>query len=169
MNYEIEYDLVNFQDHLVKTGTKEDAKKMKLFTRSIHILLFNKKGEIMICKSPANKKTYSNLITSSSGGHVEQGETYKIAAKRELREELNIKISLKDLGRFDVITANERAIHHLFIGKSNKKVSVDPNEISRYYFLSAKNIKNNINLHPRKYAKPFIEAFKYYLKYSKKL
>jgi len=169
MNYEIEYDLVNFQDHLVKTGTKEDAKKMKLFTRSIHILLFNKKGEIMICKRPVNKKTYPNLITSSAGGHVEQGETYKIAAKRELREELNIKIPLKDLGRFDVITANERAIHHLFFSKLNKKVLVDPNEISHYYFLSAEDIKSDINLHPRKYAKPFIEAFKYYSKCSKKL
>ena len=132
---------------------------------SVHIILFNKKSEIMICKRSSNKKTYPNKITSSAGGHVEQGESYKAAAIRELKEELGIKAFLKDLGRFNVITSKERTIHHLFMGKVNKKVSADPNEIASYYFSPLKTIKSDIALHPRKYAKPFHEAFKCYLKY----
>ena len=128
-------------------------------------ILFNKKSEIMICKRSSNKKTYPNKITSSAGGHVEQGESYKAAAIRELKEELGIKAFLKDLGRFNVITSKERTIHHLFMGKVNKKVSADPNEIASYYFSPLKTIKSDIALHPRKYAKPFHEAFKCYLKY----
>lgn len=161
----MKYDLVDYQDNLIRTGTYKDAKRLKLFTRSVHIFLLNKKGEIMICKRSVDKKTYPNLFTSSAGGHVEQGESYKFSAKRELKEELGITTFLKDIGRFDVVNKKERAIHHLFIGKLNKKVSADPNEIASYHFLLAKNIKNDIVLHPQKYAKPFYEAFKCYLKF----
>lgn len=159
----MKYDLVDKEDNLIKVGTKEEAKKKKLFTRSVHIWLFNKKGELMICKRSSNKKTYPNQITSSAGGHVEQGENYKVAAKRELTEELCVLTTLKDLGRFDVVTQKERAIHHLFIGKISKKVFPDPNEISSYSFLSLKDISKDMILRPRKYCKPFHEAFKFYL------
>lgn len=161
----MKYDLVDFQDHLIKIGTAKEAKKLKLFTRSVHIWLFNKKGEILICKRSANKKTYPNLITSSVGGHVEQGESYKVAAIRELKEELDISTPLKDIGRFYVVNKLERAIHHLFIGKLNKKISADPNEISSYNFLSFKALTYDVALHPRKYCKPFHEALKCYLKH----
>ena len=160
----MKYDLVNFQDSLIKAGTKEDARKLKLFTKSVHIWLINKRGEIMISKRSPKMKTYANQITSSAGGHVEKGESYKVAAKRELKEELGITTPLKDLGRFDVITSKERAIHHLFIGKLDTKISPDSNEISSYSFLSLKALTRDIALHPRKYCKPFHEAFKYYLK-----
>ncbi len=96
----------------------------------------------------------------------EQKESYKYAAVRELKEELGIKIPIKDLGRFDVITLEGKVIHHLFTGKLNKKVQIHRNEIASYYFLSSKTIKRDIALHPRRYAKPFHEAFKFYLKQS---
>jgi isopentenyl-diphosphate delta-isomerase len=163
----MKYDLVDFQDNFIKIGTKEEARKKKLFTRSVHIWLFNKKGELMICKRSANKKTYPNQFTSSAGGHVEQRENYKVTAKRELEEELGIVTSLKDLGRFDVITPKERAIHHLFIGKLNKNFFPDPSEISCFDFMPINVIKKDITSHPRKYCKPFLEAFKYYLALKK--
>ena len=45
---------------------------------------------------------YPGKITSSAGGHVDEGENYKTAALRELKEELGISTPLRDLGRFDV-------------------------------------------------------------------
>ncbi len=158
------YDLVDINDNIIRAGTKEDAKKLRLFTRFVHILLFNTKGEIMVCKRPHNIKRYRNQITSSAGGHIEQGESYEISAKRELKEELGITIPLKDIGRFDVIGYKIRGIHHLFIGKS-EKVSVDPHEIASYKFLSPNILSRDLALHPRRYAKPFHEALKYYLKH----
>lgn len=160
---EKKYDLVNFQDNFIKIGTKKEARKLKLFTRSVHILLTNNKGELMICKRSPNTRRYANQITSSAGGHVEKGENYRTTANRELKEELNITTPLKDLGRFDVISPQEHTIHHLFVGKA-KKVLADKNEIASFKFVSPKIIKKDITLHPRKYAKPFHEAFALYLK-----
>ncbi len=156
------YDLVNDKDELVCVGTKQDAKKLKLFTRSVHIWLINKQGKIMICRRSANMKSYANQITSSAGGHVEQRESYKNAAMRELKEELGFRSSLKDLGKFKVVSSKERAMHHLFFGKANKKIFADPNEISAYSFLSFTELSRDIALHPRRYCKPFHKAFNFY-------
>jgi len=158
---EIEYDLVDSHDDIICIGTEKDAKKLGLFTRSVHILLVDKQGKIMVCKRPSTTKRYANKITSSAGGHVEQGENYKVAATRELQEELGITTFLKDIGRFDVITSKERAIHHLFIGKA-KKVLPDPNEIVNYYFFIPAIIKRDMKLHSRKYCEPFHKAFALY-------
>lgn len=161
----MEYDLVDFDDNFIQTGTKDDAKRLGLFTRSVHIWLLNKKGELMISKRSPNKKNYPNQFTSSAGGHVDKGESYSIAAERELKEELGVVTSLTDLGRFDVITLNERAIHHLFIGIVNDtNFIIDQNEISEYSFLSIESLKDNIKANSKKYCSPFLEAFRYYLK-----
>ncbi len=161
----MKYDLVDKKDRLIKIGTKLEAKKLKLFTRSVHILLLNKEGKILLCKRSSNKETYPNKITSSAGGHVEQKESYIIAAKRELKEELGIVTALKNAGRFDIVNKQERAIHHLFIGKM-KKIFPDPNEISSFSLMSVEEIKKDLCSHPNKYCMPFKEAFKCYFKYT---
>src|ERR1700741_2484278 len=91
------YDLADSEDRFVRTGTKKDAKRLGLFTRSIHILLENKQGEVLVCRRPKNKKAYPNRFTSSAGGHVERGESYRVAAVRELKEELGMTTTLRDL------------------------------------------------------------------------
>jgi len=159
------YDLVDNNDSIVTTGTKEDARNLRLFTRSVHILLENQKGQILICKRPYRKKSYGGQITSSAGGHVEQNETYEKAAKRELKEELKIDPRLIDAGRFDVISKKERTLHRLFIGRisDENNIDVDASEISSYWFARPLDIQEDLREHPRKYAKPFHQALAKYL------
>src|SRR6476469_3563494 len=80
----------------------------------VHILIGNEHGEILICRRPPNKPSYSGRWTSSAGGHVELGETYKEAATRELKEELGLSLPLQDLGQFKVCDQHGNCVHHLF-------------------------------------------------------
>lgn len=157
------YDLVDLKDRAICVGTKSDARRLGLFTRSVHILLENNRREIIICRRPKNKKAYPDQITSSAGGHVERGESYKAAAVRELMEELGTSMPIQYIGRFDVINRTERAIHHLFVGKA-KKVSPDSREIVSYRFADPKTIVRDIKKNPQKYAIPFQKALNVYLK-----
>ena len=46
-------------------------------------------------------ETYPNTWDQSAGGHVDEGETYEEAAKRELKEELGIdNVGLKKVTKF---------------------------------------------------------------------
>lgn len=157
-----EYDLVNEQDEVLRQGTYEDARREGLFTRSVHILLADPRGRFMLCKRAASKKTYPNLVTSSAGGHVEKGETFEQAAYRELKEELEVRVRLFDVGRFDVITEQERTIHHLFVGSLDTEAmrtsSTDPTEVASHAFVSLQKAASDALRRPKKYAPPFRQA-----------
>jgi len=157
------YDLANSKDQFVRTGTKRDAKRLGLFTRSVHVLLENSQGQILVCRRPKSKQHYPSQITSSAGGHVERGENYRRAAGRELKEELGISIPIQDIGRFDVVNRAERAIHHLFLGKA-KRVVPDSREIISYRFVEPRALARDVKNNPWKYAFPFQKALDVYLK-----
>jgi len=62
----------------------------------------NSKGEMWIPRRAANKLILPSCLDMSVGGHVEGGETYEQAFKRETEEELNIdtdKATVRFLGR----------------------------------------------------------------------
>ena len=50
-------------------------------------LVFNKKGEIILIKSPKFQGKY--IVP---GGHIEMGETMEAALKREMKEETNLDV-----------------------------------------------------------------------------
>lgn len=162
------YDLFDIRDEKITIGTKEDARHLHLWRRVVHIFIFDRKGKLLICKRPASKDAYPNLITSSAGGHVERGESYRAAAKRELYEELGLTASLKDFDHFNISGLHGKIITRLFIGHCAKEIRPDPKEIASHRFASISSLKKDIRNHPKKFAPPFRKAFTLFLKNNKK-
>ena len=114
------YDVVDEDDQLISLATSVEILARGQWQRIVHIFLFNCQRQLLLCRRPYNPtKAYSGLWSSSAGGHVECGETYEQAARRELCEELGLEIPLQDSGRFDVVDENGKKIHHLFTGMYN--------------------------------------------------
>ncbi len=61
-----------------------------LMHRVIHILVFNKKGELLLQKRSMDKDVAPGKWDTSVGGHVDPGEELPAAAAREMKEELGI-------------------------------------------------------------------------------
>lgn len=161
------YELVDERDRLVRLGTKEDALRLGLWRRVVHIFVFDRHGKLLICRRPPTVSSYPNMITSSAGGHVECDEPYRAAAKRELFEELGLRAKLTDMGRFDVVGRRGKIIHHLFSTHASA-VSPAKDEIRSFAFISLSGIRRDIARHPRRYAFPFREAFNFYLRSKSK-
>jgi len=160
------YDLVDKNDSLVRLGTKKYAKRLGLWRRAVHIFVLNKKGHLLISKRGPHLFTYPDLFTSSAGGHVERGESYKNAAQRELFEELGIKSQVKDLGRFDVEDSHGKIIHHLFTAPASR-VFPDSREVASCMFFPLPKVLKMIRSDPKKYTLPFRRAIRYYLQLEK--
>jgi isopentenyl-diphosphate Delta-isomerase len=62
-----------------------------LLHRAVHILVFNRMGELFLQRRGADKDTFPGWWDTSVGGHVDLGETPKETALRELREELALE------------------------------------------------------------------------------
>ncbi len=91
MNDEI-FAVVNKEDQVVgQASRKEVHGNPALIHRVVHVLVFNKQGELYLQKRSLNKDVQPGKWDTSVGGHVDLGEDYRKAALREMHEELGIK------------------------------------------------------------------------------
>jgi 16S rRNA (adenine1518-N6/adenine1519-N6)-dimethyltransferase len=57
----------------------------------VHVLVFNKRGEVLLQQRSALKDAHPGVWDSSVAGHLDAGESYEAAALRELDEEMGIR------------------------------------------------------------------------------
>ncbi len=93
------FDLVDENDNVIGIANRMDAHYEGLRHRVVIILVFNKKRELLLQKRSLSKDTSPGRWSLSASGHVDKGESYDGAAKRELREELGIEAEIKRLGK----------------------------------------------------------------------
>ncbi len=62
-----------------------------LIHRVVHVLVFDKKGRLLLQKRSLSKDVAPGKWDTSVGGHVNPGEDILTAAKREMKEELGIE------------------------------------------------------------------------------
>ncbi len=65
--------------------------------RGFSLFLFNQKGELLLQKRAASKKTWPNVWSNSVCGHPASGESTQDAAKRRAMYELGIAIKSSDI------------------------------------------------------------------------
>ena len=61
-----------------------------LYHRIVYILVEDESGRILLQRRSANMELYPNCWDDSAAGHVDEGDTYKSAAMREVEEELGL-------------------------------------------------------------------------------
>lgn len=93
------FDVIDEDDRIIGKCTRTEAHEKGLLHRGATVLVFNKKGEILIQKRSSQKKIDPGKWAASAAGHVESGAGYLETAKRELFEELGIKAKLYEMGK----------------------------------------------------------------------
>ncbi len=86
-------DLVDSQDTVIGKKLRSEVYVNHLSNfRVINAFVVNSKGELWIPRRAADKRIFPLCLDMSVGGHVESGESYDEAFKRETNEELNIDV-----------------------------------------------------------------------------
>ncbi len=86
------FDVVNEKDEVIGTALRREVHQdASLIHRSVAVLVFQK-NRLYLQRRSETKDTYAGYWTCSCSGHLDTGETYEEAAKRELGEELGLKI-----------------------------------------------------------------------------
>lgn len=83
--------VVDSDDKVIGSATKPEIWKKGLKHRIVRIIVEDPQGRILLQKRSAKMKLYPNCWDQSAAGHVDEGETYEEAARRELFEEIGIK------------------------------------------------------------------------------
>ncbi len=86
------FDVVDAEDRVIGQATRAQVHEQGLTHRAVHILVFNKKTHAcLLQKRSAWKDKHPGVWDSSAAGHLDAGEDYESAARRELAEELGIE------------------------------------------------------------------------------
>lgn len=81
-------DIVDNHDNVVGTATRGEIHAQALQHRSIHVLVFDGAGKVLLQKRSMQKDQCPGMWDTSCAGHVESGQSYDETVPRELEEEL---------------------------------------------------------------------------------
>lgn len=84
------FDVVDVHDRVIGKATRKKVHDNDLIHRAVHILVFNKNHDCLLQKRSHLKDRHPGVWDSSAAGHLDAGEDYESAARRELQEELGI-------------------------------------------------------------------------------
>ncbi len=87
------FDVVDESDVVVSRATRRDVHARGLRHRAVHVLVFNRAGELFLQQRSRNKDIAPGAWDSSASGHLEAGEDYDAGAVRELREEIGLSLA----------------------------------------------------------------------------
>lgn len=127
-------DIVNKEDEVVGTASKEEIAERRLICRVAFIMLVNSNGELLLHQRSANKKTYPLYWSGAAAGHLIAGETYEDAARREMKEEIGVEAELAFVGKFYAEEDNEMV--GVFLGRYDGPLTIERMEIAqvRYFY-----------------------------------
>ncbi|MFC1647162.1 mevalonate kinase [Patescibacteria group bacterium] len=134
--------VINEDDKVLDFKTRYDCHHDKSFIhRTVGILIYNQKGELLLQKRSSTKDMDSGLWAISAAGHVIKGQTYDEAMRRELKEELGISIPIKRIKKFISKSKNETEMAVLYEGYSDGPFKINPEETEKIEFYSLRKLK----------------------------
>lgn len=141
-------DLVDENDNVVgkKKRSEVYAERLSNF-RVVNAFVVNQKGEIWIPRRSADKRIFPLCLDMSMGGHVESGESYEDALKRETQEELNIdtdKTTCRLLGHLSPQKDDVSANMNVYEIKMNEVPDYNKNDFIEYFWLTPRGIFERI-------------------------
>ncbi len=85
------FDIVDENDRVICQAPRSVCHgDPSLIHRVAHVLVFNRRGQLLLQKRSRSKDIQPGRWDTSVGGHLDPGEDYLEAAYREMREELGI-------------------------------------------------------------------------------
>ncbi|OHB24648.1 MAG: NUDIX hydrolase [Desulfuromonadaceae bacterium GWC2_58_13] len=137
------FDIVDDNDRVIGQAPRSRCHgDPRLTHRVAHVLVFNGRGDLLLQKRALTKDVQPGRWDTSVGGHLDPGENYRVAACREMEEELGIVgVPLTFLYpsrmRNDFESENVRT----YLVRYDGEIRFNPEEIDEVRFWSAEEIE----------------------------
>ena len=131
-------DVVDADDNIVGVEKRGEIHARGLMHRSVHILVFNSRGELFLQKRSLQKDEMPGRWDSSAAGHVDRGESYLDCATREIEEELGIVCERDPEPLFKLPATAATGYEHAMVYRyvHDGPLRLDPDEIDDGAWLS---------------------------------
>lgn len=153
--------LVDENDTELGQMEKLEAHQKGLLHRAFSILIFNSNQEILLQQRAASKYHSPLLWTNTCCSHPRPKETIDVAAKRRLKEEMNLEVPLKNVFSFRYraeLDKNliEHELDHVLFGFSDENPILNPEEAADFRWISLSDLKLEIQQNKSNFTQWFL-------------
>ncbi len=151
------FDVVNARDEVVGRMPRAEVHRLGLMHRAVHVLVFNRVGQVFLQKRSLLKDRQPGLWDSSASGHVESGEDYDTCAIRELQEELGLRLADKPQRLFKLAASSETDQEHVWVYRCQAEgpFTLPPEEIETGDWFAPAKVNAWIKEQPQDFASGF--------------
>ena len=146
--------IVDAQDRILGHGTKAELHQgAGTLHRAFSIFLFNDTGHVLLQKRSADKPLWPEFWSNTCCSHPRRGESYGIATRRRLKEELGVEAPLRFTHRFryQAQFSAEGAEHELcsvYVGRIDGDPVPNPQEVSEWQWVSPSALDEWLDTNP---------------------
>jgi isopentenyldiphosphate isomerase len=151
------FDVVNELDEVTGRALRREVHARGLWHRAIHVLVFDPLGRVFLQKRSMTKDSSPGLWDSSCSGHVDSGEDYDPAARRELGEEIGLHLDAPPARWFRISACAETGWEFVWVYRLRHAgpFVLHPDEIERGEWFEVEDLANRLITEPKAFAVPF--------------
>ena len=124
-------DIVDAHNRVIGCAPRREVHRLGLRHRAVHMLIQDAEGRIYLQRRAPHKDVDPDLWDTSAAGHVDRGEDYLDAARRELHEELALTdVDLHVLCDLPARAATGKEFVRVYLGRTATEPRPDPREIA---------------------------------------
>jgi isopentenyldiphosphate isomerase len=152
------FDVVNERDEVIGQRPRSEVHRLGLQHRAVHVLVFNRRGDLFLQKRSGTKDCFPGTWDSSASGHLDQGEDYDACAVRETREELGLELVETPARLFRVEACSQTGQEFLWVYRCTAEgpFVLHPDEIERGDWFASDVIQGWIDRRPEDFAPGFV-------------
>lgn len=154
------FTVVDAHDRPIGEERRSIVHANNLRHRAVHLLVFNRAGELFLQKRSRHKDRHPGVWDSSAAGHVDAGEEYEEAAHRELREELGIDVDLVPVAKLEASVRTGEEFIWLYRAAHDGPFHLARSEIECGLFFPPALINRWLRAKPEDFAPGFVECWR---------
>jgi isopentenyl-diphosphate delta-isomerase type 1 len=135
-------EIVDESNRVIGVRERAEIHRQGLWHRSVHMFIFNSRGELYLQKRSPGKDQYPDHWDSSAAGHPDPGETPEFAAHRELGEELGIDTELTESYRHPACQETGWEFVTLFVGRTDEPIRLNRDEATEGRYFTEPQLKD---------------------------
>jgi 16S rRNA (adenine1518-N6/adenine1519-N6)-dimethyltransferase len=156
------FPIVDKNDRILRYATRSEVHGNNLRHRAVHILIFNEAGELYLQQRSRWKDRHPLKWDSSAAGHVAGEESYDDTARRELKEELGLNVTLQKIAKLPASLNTDEEFISLYRGLTSGDLVPHKSEIEQGAFFPPAVIDGWTSARPEDFAPAFLECWKAY-------
>jgi isopentenyldiphosphate isomerase len=141
-------DRVNDANEPVGTVPRADVFRLQANFRTVHVLVFNSAGEVLLQRLSATRQRHPLAWGSSVAGYLHAGEGYATAARRRLKEELDLTTQIHEVGVTAMPDEGVTKFVGVFTTMSESAWNADPDHIDAIRFWPLDDVQRQLRSQP---------------------